>query len=1160
VNKYQLVSLLWLISPAFGQNLVDLRTQTKDVNFSAATSTIPEKSGTALPATCNPGEMFFSTSNSPGQKLYTCSPANTWALVGGSGAGTVASGNLGQFGFYAANGSTIVGHTLTAGDIPALNYQSPLVFTGNGAKTASSTGTLTSNNCAKFDASGNVVDAGAACANIATGAPGQFGFYAANGSALAAHSLVASDIPALGYQSPLTFTGNGAKTASSTGTPTTNNCVKWDSSGNVVDAGAPCGSGSAGVSTFNNRSGAVSLSSSDVQTALSFMPLSPANNLSDLSSQTQARTNLGLTNPSNYPVLNQNTSGNAATASAFDHTPTGCTSSQFANGIGPNGNLTCGTPASGSGNVSTSANMASGNVPKSTGTNSLADGGQAYPVSAFVGVSDVQTLTNKSINAAQINSGTVPVAQLPVATSSTLGAVRPDNATVVISNGVISAVASGSGSGSVIQATNGVICGTGTGNGAGCNGAVIGNGSTTTLRDVISIKDYGAVSDGATDNYTAIQNAINAACAAISSQSSYTFGQGASLLIPGALNSYVYSKPLIVPCSNLTLEGQGQASVLQPSFSYGEAMLVRPAVGTTPGAYFPFPTGAPLVGSTGNSMYLGCDTSPGPVCTSAPNSFPYNVLGHSLIDLGEVINVGPRTQGGMGGLPAFSVEAVVNLDNIASDGYILSSYGQKGNAVTTSAFALAYQQGINAFRCSATIGNTSYGVNALVGAVTTGVTYALACTYDGTTMRMFVNGALASSTPASGTLTQASTENMIIGPLIGAWPLGAYTDTGMVGRIDNVRISNVARYNSNYSPATAKFATDSNTLALFAFNSQFDSFTAVSGTNGNGWAQYQVIEDLRVSFINNAQVKNLAIKQQATGSGLSCMYSPNSKFEHLYLYFGYRDFSMPSNCFESHVDVVDAQPGGDFNGYISGGEWGIFVGGANGIVDLRKLGIYGGEYQFVSSGDSSFQLEDPWLQTEAQTIDSVVINADSQSINTYAITNASFSTESGGSSQLIELMYVGKVGGVLNITGSYFEGESVTSLQQLLTIDGLPFGSTGSGVINIVGNTFYSPATAPQMIKFTSAPVTNPVIVSGNSFLSLGQTPPAHTPITNHPEYLILTPTPSYTVATLPACSPGQNAFATDASSPTYLGTLTGGGPAAMTPVTCRTANNWVSH
>ena len=168
MKKHHLAILLPLLcSIGGGQTMVDVRTQTKNVDFSGAASTIPAKSGTTVPTSCKVGEMFFNTSNAPGQNLYLCAPANSWTLLvgggGGSTVGTVLSGTNGQFAFYAASGSTLTGHTLTAADIPALNYQAPLTFTGSGANTASSTGSTTANDCVKWDANGNVVDAGAPC-------------------------------------------------------------------------------------------------------------------------------------------------------------------------------------------------------------------------------------------------------------------------------------------------------------------------------------------------------------------------------------------------------------------------------------------------------------------------------------------------------------------------------------------------------------------------------------------------------------------------------------------------------------------------------------------------------------------------------------------------------------------------------------------------------------------------------------------------------------------------------------------------------------------------------------------------------------------------------------------------------------------------------------
>ena len=77
------------------QTQVDLRTQSKGVDFTAAQSTKPFKSGGTLPATCAQGEMFFLTAASAGTNLYGCTATNTWTLQTGGGGGTVQVQNTG---------------------------------------------------------------------------------------------------------------------------------------------------------------------------------------------------------------------------------------------------------------------------------------------------------------------------------------------------------------------------------------------------------------------------------------------------------------------------------------------------------------------------------------------------------------------------------------------------------------------------------------------------------------------------------------------------------------------------------------------------------------------------------------------------------------------------------------------------------------------------------------------------------------------------------------------------------------------------------------------------------------------------------------------------------------------------------------------------------
>jgi hypothetical protein len=66
------------------QTLIDLRTQSKSVDFSGAGSTKPMSMGSSLPATCAPGQFFFLTSAPAGNNVYACNPANVWTQEGAS--------------------------------------------------------------------------------------------------------------------------------------------------------------------------------------------------------------------------------------------------------------------------------------------------------------------------------------------------------------------------------------------------------------------------------------------------------------------------------------------------------------------------------------------------------------------------------------------------------------------------------------------------------------------------------------------------------------------------------------------------------------------------------------------------------------------------------------------------------------------------------------------------------------------------------------------------------------------------------------------------------------------------------------------------------------------------------------------------------------------
>lgn len=72
------------LGSVLAQTQIDLSTQAKRVDFSNASSTKPSKTGTVLPATCSVGETFLKTDAVPGANLYACIAANSWAVQGGA--------------------------------------------------------------------------------------------------------------------------------------------------------------------------------------------------------------------------------------------------------------------------------------------------------------------------------------------------------------------------------------------------------------------------------------------------------------------------------------------------------------------------------------------------------------------------------------------------------------------------------------------------------------------------------------------------------------------------------------------------------------------------------------------------------------------------------------------------------------------------------------------------------------------------------------------------------------------------------------------------------------------------------------------------------------------------------------------------------------------
>lgn len=103
----RILVMIFLSLPAAAQTQIDLRTQTKSVDFTAAASTKPLKTGSVLPATCELGDMFFKTDATPGANLYACTAVDTWSIQAGSVQGSL----------------TVKSNDVTVGQRGAINFE-----------------------------------------------------------------------------------------------------------------------------------------------------------------------------------------------------------------------------------------------------------------------------------------------------------------------------------------------------------------------------------------------------------------------------------------------------------------------------------------------------------------------------------------------------------------------------------------------------------------------------------------------------------------------------------------------------------------------------------------------------------------------------------------------------------------------------------------------------------------------------------------------------------------------------------------------------------------------------------------------------------------------------------------------------------------------------
>lgn len=141
---------LALAGGAWGQTRLNLKTQSREADFSEQTYTRPNKTGAALPATCMAGETYFLTSAPAGLNLHGCVGGDRWKPLGDGGGApaygmafageAVKSATAAQHGFvtpnmvavcYTAAGERVEGFRMSVdASTLVVTVTFPAVFTG----------------------------------------------------------------------------------------------------------------------------------------------------------------------------------------------------------------------------------------------------------------------------------------------------------------------------------------------------------------------------------------------------------------------------------------------------------------------------------------------------------------------------------------------------------------------------------------------------------------------------------------------------------------------------------------------------------------------------------------------------------------------------------------------------------------------------------------------------------------------------------------------------------------------------------------------------------------------------------------------------------------------------------------------------------------------
>ncbi|MCC3774895.1 glycosyl hydrolase family 28-related protein [Streptomyces sp. UNOB3_S3] len=440
-----------------------------------------------------------------------------------------------------------------------------------------------------------------------------------------------------------------------------------------------------------------------------------------------------------------------------------------------------------------------------------------------------------------------------------------------------------------------------------------------------NVLDFGATGDGGTDDWAAINAAMNS----LKPASGTGTGTGTLYFPPGTYN---IARPLFVSgFPGIELLGENRVtSTIRLNSAFGPALCICPAeVGH-------FPTGDALLSGSGKAGVL----RKGRVNTLDFRDCP-------ALD-------------SMNGLPAFSVECTVRVDDGPRDvtSVVLSSSGRRTTRDPDHTAFSVYlvDTGAAKLAVSATCRIGGQDVTArLDEAVPVGVTMHIALTYDGTALRLFTGAPGAppqqmrlAEVAASGPLNQAIEEGVYLGvDSISGWPEFQPSTLPFPGRIDSIRISGRATRTAPFTAPTAKFPTDDasnqGTLLLINFDRDVDVFTVgytwKDRPPGSGPVLVYLLHRFdRIPGYSSPVVRSLGF-QSSGGAGIQGQLALNAVLDRVTVSAARDGIRFRNNSYLAEFEHID----------IGAGRLGLQLSGNTALVNVKRLQTHGTQYDFVAT-------------------------------------------------------------------------------------------------------------------------------------------------------------------------------------------------------------------